>query len=504
MHQQSLFECDDAGKSKRYVFSGPEILIIRTRTNDQKKFVNTKNVVWRWEDGGVSFSFDWSENGQDSPSIEVAKGFLAYSLEKFAPMTAAGCGRMLRKLFRSTLAEAFPWSQSELLAFAASLSDKRVLVSFRQLYLWGVNQCIEGFSKENHLLLKEITSKTKNSPYDRIFLAQTGVSLEEEARLVSRINEESSIEHGWSAHQANIILQLCFELGPRAIQLHSLDVSDFEELITEDGERYYTIWLPMAKKRGQRRPLRRPRKVTKSLGDKLRLHSAFIKKQFDCDALFVSGRGKRLASTELIEILKMELTQAGVNLPGQVTMLLRHHLGQGLADQGAPLAVIAELLGHNSTVPARAYVSATPNIAQIKAKALGKSTIYRKIMNSLLTGKISAQDKFPIGRHVRGIVETQYVGDIGACALPAHTACPYNPVYACYTCKKFHPFADGRHEKVLAALQNESQKFIDAAERYGDGVQHNRAVTQHELTIRAVNETILRCADYLNESEKHE
>lgn len=50
--------------------------------------------------------------------------------------------------------------------------------------------------------------------------------------------------------------------------------------------------------------------------------------------------------------------------------------------------MIAELLGHNSTVAARAYVTATPNIARIKEKALGKSPAYQRIMRSLLTGEV--------------------------------------------------------------------------------------------------------------------
>lgn len=83
------------------------------------------------------------------------------------------------------------------------------------------------------------------------------------------------------------------------------------------------------------------------------------------------------------------------------------------------------------------------------------------------------------------MIDTQYIGGIGACALRVHTHCPYNPVYACYTCKKFHPSADGRHEQVKEALQREAQRFIDIAEQAGDLI-HNRPLAQHQTTMSRV------------------
>lgn len=72
----------------------------------------------------------------------------------------------------------------------------------------------------------------------------------------------------WEEVQFNILLHLGFELAPRSIQFHSLDIADFEFIESTSHEKYYTLWLPMAKKVGQRRPERRPRKITTSLGEK--------------------------------------------------------------------------------------------------------------------------------------------------------------------------------------------------------------------------------------------
>ena len=357
-----------------------------------------------------------------------------------------------------------------------------------------------GFDKETYLALKEIKT-SRVDPYERIFLSQSGLALDEEIRLLRRIERDIQTKD-WSEAQLNMMLHLSFELGPRSIQFHSLDIADFELIESADHERYYTLWLPMAKKVGQRRPERRPRKITTRLGEKISQHISEMRRRFgcDCEPLFVSPNGRRMSVTEIGVGLKHELCEAGVDKPNQVTMLLRHHLGQGLADQGTPADMIAELLGHNSTVAARAYVTATPNIARIKEKALGKSPAYQRIMRSLLTGEVVQRRDTAAERAIRGVIDTQYIGDIGACALPVHTHCPYNPVYACYTCKKFHPFADGRHEQVKEALQREAQRFIDIAEQAGDLI-HNRPLAQHQTTILAVSATIERCRQHTEDTE---
>ena len=359
---------------------------------------------------------------------------------------------------------------------------------------------INGFDPATYLKIKEVKSD-RVDPYARIFLSQSGLELDEEIRLLKRIERELKYD-SWVDVQFNIVLHLGFEIAPRSIQIHSLDIADFEFIESAGHEKYYTLWLPMAKKVGQRRPERRPRKITTRLGEKISRHVLEIQRRFgsDCEPLFVNPCGRRLSVIEIGTGLKYELREAGIDRPNQVSMLLRHHLGQGLADQGTPADMIAELLGHNSTVAARAYVTATPNIARIKEKALGESPAYQRIMRSLLTGKIVQRRDAAPEAAVRGVIDTQYIGDIGACALPVHTHCPYNPIYACYTCKKFHPFADGRHEQVKDALQREAQRFIDMAEQAGD-LSHNRPLAQHQTTILAVSATIERCRQHTEGAE---
>jgi site-specific recombinase XerD len=472
-----------------YVFEGPAQVAIRTRTNDQP----TRLSVWTWYDGGTAMKIDWAALHLNPNLMQIAKAFVAYALEKYAPVTAFKASGVFGRLAESDISAKFPWTRLEVVTTISTWAQFREsTIFFRTFYRWGLNRGVLGFDKETYLALKEIKT-SRLDPYERIFLSQSGLAPDEEIRLLQRIERDIQTKD-WSEAQLNMMLHLSFELGPRSIQFHSLDIADFEFIESADHERYYTLWLPMAKKVGQRRPERRPRKITTRLGEKISQHVAEMRRRFggDCEPLLVSPNGRRMSVTEIGVSLKHELCKAGINKPNQVTMLLRHHLGQGLADQGTPADMIAELLGHNSTVAARAYVTATPNIARIKEKALGKSPAYQRIMRSLLTGEIVQRRDTVPERAIRGVIDTQYIGDIGACALPVHTHCPYNPVYACYTCKKFHPFADGRHEQVKEALQREAQRFIDMAEQAGDLI-HNRPLAQHQTTILAVSATIERC-----------
>lgn len=479
-----------------YVFEGPAQVAIRTRTNDQPKYVDTRLPVWTWYDGGLAITIDWAALQFSSELMATSKSFMAYVLEKYAPRTAKMFANSLQALSRTKLANSLLWDRSLLLIVLEDLKKSRHdLVGFRRFYRWAVDRGIQGFDLNTYLIIKD-TKSARVDPYARIFLSHSGLELDEEIRLLKRIERELSSD-SWDELQFNIVLHLGFELAPRSIQFHSLDITDFEFVESADHEKYYTLWLPMAKKVGQRRPERRPRKITTRLGEKISRHVAEIQRRFghDCEPLLVSPRGRRLSVSEIGLGLKRELLEAGIEKPNQVSMLLRHHLGQGLADQGTPADMIAELLGHNSTVAARAYVTATPNIARIKERALGKSPSYQRIMRSLLTGEVVQRRDTAAERAIRGVIDMQYIGDIGACALPVHTHCPYNPVYACYTCKKFHPFTDGRHEQVKEALQREAQRFIDMAEQAGDLI-HNRPLAQHQTTILAVSATIERCRQH--------
>jgi len=282
---------------------------------------------------------------------------------------------------------------------------------------------------------------------------------------------------------------LAFELAPRASQIHALNPSDLEMWnASPPGDTFYSLWLPMSKKNGAAPIERRPRKISAQLGKKI--DKLIELNRAGCPGIFSSLTGVRLPAPEISGIVIDSLKTLGLSLKADLTQL-RHHLAQSLADQGASAEVIAELMGHNSTVPARAYIAATPKIAEIKTRALGKNQTYQMISDMLMTGEVVDRNGIAKNRWVKGMVGSQYIGGIGSCGLPENTACPKNPVYSCYTCPKFHPFIDGPHEEVKTSLQKQAQFFIDTAEK-GIAIEHNRPITQLERTIQAVEYVIDR------------
>lgn len=477
-----------------YQFNNPGKIRIRQRTPDQPAFMDISGEVWQTIDGGIKFRINWNKLPIIHPVKEFLKGYLAHRLSKQSVHgTFSNDVSLIKKLSKSPLAGHFPWSKIDLLTFIGSFSQKNEasrIYSFNSLYRWCTEQTIEGFSSEILLSLSEHKIKPKK-PYEKVFLSQVYLTNEQEHLILGAINEPFNRSRYYKVLD-NAILQLCYELAPRPIQLYMLDVSDFNAITSPAGEIYYSLNLPMAKKRSNDKIEKRPRQISKQLGEKIsQLLEAAIDKS-PCSPLFKLNPNSngRISSRVFSDTISLQLQLLGIYSDKSAT-LLRHHLAQSLADQGASAETIAEILGHNSTLPARAYITATPKIAEIKTRALGKNGTYLNIMKMLVTGEIIDRDNASKERFVQGMVGSQYIGGIGTCGLPENTACPKNPVYACYTCHKFHPFRDGAHEVVKLQLQSQVQLFVDVAEKSRQ-LGNNRAVLQLEKTIEAVDNVIER------------
>ncbi|WP_130904836.1 MULTISPECIES: hypothetical protein [unclassified Pseudomonas] len=106
---------------------------------------NTRLNVWTWYDGGVALKIDWAELDLTPEFNEIAKGFMAYALEKYAPQTAFMFVRSLAYLSGTNLARHFPWDHQNLIAQLDGFKRSRHnLIGFRRLYRWGVdrNRCL--------------------------------------------------------------------------------------------------------------------------------------------------------------------------------------------------------------------------------------------------------------------------------------------------------------------------------------------------------------------------
>lgn len=132
-----------------YLFQGPAQVAIRTRTNDQPRYVETRLKVWTWYDGGLAMKIDWTALQLNSELIEIGKGFMAYALEKYAPRTAVMFADTLRFLSSTNLATGLPWDTDQLvtaLEGVKGLEFPRVMVILSDKeaagFLWSYDKAL--------------------------------------------------------------------------------------------------------------------------------------------------------------------------------------------------------------------------------------------------------------------------------------------------------------------------------------------------------------------------
>lgn len=477
--------------SLNYVFHNPGFVNISQRTKEENAIVKTNSEVWSWKDLGKRHTIDWNKLNLRNNFLEVAKGFVFYRLSSVSSASAYRSNKFFKFLSKNKYDISFPWSDDIICEIISKIIiDRAQFLLLRTFYSWGLKSNINGFNDDVLLVLSE-TKAPEYKPYKNIFLNPSYLNSKDEILILNYITKTYNSED-YNSLLENVILHILFELAPRPSQLYCLDIVDLEKTSNSSmSEHYYSLNLTMTKKIKSSRPEKRIRKISSILGNKIERLISLNRTTFDDSnlALFKDiNTGNRLSSVTISEIVVKQCSTLELSQKADAT-LFRHHLAQSLADQGASAETISEILGHNSTLPARAYIASTPSIGATKSKALGNNETYKELNAMFLTGEIIERRKAAKERWVNGMVGTQYIGGIGSCGLTENTACPKNPVYSCYTCSKFHPFIDGSHEKVKINLQKQAQFFVDIAEK-GLDLEHNRPVIQLERTIEAVENVL--------------
>jgi hypothetical protein len=290
------------------------------------------------------------------------------------------------------------------------------------------------------------------------------------------------------------LMLMAFEIAPRPMQIY---MSERNHLVGQEG--YFSMRFIRNKNRHYGEVFTTQRAISVRLGLAMRRLERLSQLLFghlgDSKApCFLDADGKRMPSKAISvavsKALRLIFNSDSLDVAGATTVF-RHHLGQSLADQGAPPAVIADRLGHSTEAAARAYIAATPNIAKIKTRALGNNETYKYLIAALMTGSIMRREEVEdAAAMVRGTVGVQYIEGIGMCDVKGH--CHSNPVLACYTCRKFHPFVDGPHDRVIEALQAHVITFLEGAA----DIQHSRPITQLELAIESARAISEECKRY--------
>lgn len=216
--------------------------------------------------------------------------------------------------------------------------------------------------------------------------------------------------------------------------------------------------------------------------------------------LFQSANTVSLVNSAIRNALKLicppetqQLIDKGELIPPAITSTdFRHNLGHTLAMRGASAEEIAYILGHSSTVAARHYILATPELADIKARTLGINPVYQDIIAMMITGEVTKHERWK-SDIVAGSVNCNFHIGIGGCAKNGEP-CHLSPVRACYGCQDFHPFADADHISVLNDVQAELEQLSTLSD--ATGAPRSPIVAIHEQTKFEVISVIARCKLY--------
>lgn len=173
----------------------------------------------------------------------------------------------------------------------------------------------------------------------------------------------------------------------------------------------------------------------------------------------------------------------------------RHHVGFSMALSGASAEEIAYILGHSSVVAARHYILSSPDLAEIRAQALGRNSLYQQMIAMLLTGRLVNKNNWS-GKKVLGNIREKIIFDIGGCAYK--DTCLFQPVRNCYGCMYFHPFIDGDHHSVLMSIQDEINQLVKMSDSLGNS--KNPLINIHLSTKFEIESVINRCKMYQENS----
>jgi hypothetical protein len=297
--------------------------------------------------------------------------------------------------------------------------------------------------------------------------------------------KRAALLRNWYKLQTNIITHINYALGARPDQIEGVNEGGFGVEKSENGVAFYRIALPR-RKQGTAAPEYRSRPIPDHLGQKieqlLRMKHELFGDHGPLSPLFVMIDGARMRRAEMM----IRKYLASIDLNGRNAMSLRHNVGQRMADEGWPAAVIKEVLDHSTLRAVRFYVEASLKMSEFMDKALANHEDYADLYGKLHgTIKIvKPEDVRPSDSVVIPIINRQILSGIGLCGR-GDKPCGDDPGISCYGCKSFQPFDEiGIHLKAEAALLSEIQEFVDISR---DGGFPSQQAFVHRDSLAAIH-----------------
>ncbi|MEN8415935.1 site-specific integrase [Acinetobacter radioresistens] len=491
----------------------PTIIKFHRADKFDSKFIQTSNEVWAFTYSGERIQLNFSK--LLSFEIKLVKYFLANFIQTNTPSSLDVIFHAfiyaIKFLKRNQLTLNFHNLKSVLLNLA-KINNHTYFYNLKFLVKLLFLEGFHGFDINQEYELeflerpKAFNSKLYYQQYEDpidypiITMIQQGFS-----KLNHNIvNSNKDIDNQTLLYSS--ILGLIYVTGLRPVQLAKLSAEDIKIDTTRTTDQFhrYSILIPYAKQARyvhEKIAIKLPEEVAEII-------QAYIQrfKLNPKDKLFEMGAYSahfclKAINTQLFDF-SPEIYRKAV-LSGEIIRQnysfsdFRHHVGYSLAMAGSSAEEIAYILGHSSVVTARHYIFSTPELAQIRAQALGKNSLYKQMIAMLLTGRLVYKKDW-LQKKVLGNIGSKIHYDIGGCSY--EDKCLFQPVRNCYGCMYFHPFIDANHNHVLESIQSEINDLIKLSD--GIGVSRNPLIRVHESTKFEIESVIARCA--LQKDDIHE
>ncbi|WP_241315930.1 superinfection immunity protein [Chryseobacterium arthrosphaerae] len=345
-----------------YKFEATRDLYIRNVPDEIDNKCYTQGEIWQWPHASYIYTLDWREFKLARELKELLKGYLFHRLQTKSTGSIASLDLPLISYLSKNIGV---YSGAHCIdKILKNLKDERVIRSLKFFYKWCMDQDIIDFNEETYKKISSIKLKCE-PPYKKIYLRQNYIK-DSEIKAISKkleptVNEFITINN----LQSRVLLRICMELAPRPSQIYALNNNDLI-VFNDKNRKYFALQLPMVKKMNQKTNGYRIRAISQLLASEIEL---LVRKnnRYKVNSLFVSTHSQRRTITSLIDMIKNS------NKSGLTSTDFRHYLAQSLADQGASIEVIADILGHNSTFAARA-------LTFLFAKAQPDGSLFLKII----------------------------------------------------------------------------------------------------------------------------
>lgn len=483
----------------------PKVVKFLVADKFDDKFINSTNNIWKFYYSGQKENLDFSSFSEDETTL--AKFFLIAFIQKNTPSFLSrkiyAFIFLINHLKNNNLNLNYETLKQLLIEIAPQENHHNTYAHIKFLLRLLILEGFPNFDIEDDFELEFIPRpKSFNS---NLFYQEYEDTID--SPLISMIQQgfiklNQAIKDDFQSVDKQTllyssILGLVYVTGLRPVQLAKLSVQDIKVDTTRTIDQFhrYSVLIPYAKQARyvhEKIAVKLPEEVAEIIIAYIKRYNLSSK-----DKLFNLGENSarfcsEAINTQLFDFAPKayrEAVRAGEMLKQKYSFSdFRHHVGYSLAMAGSSAEEIAYILGHSSVVTARHYIFSTPQLAQIRAQALGRNSLYKHMIAMLLTGRLVYKQEWK-HKKVMGNIGHKIHYDIGGCSY--NDKCLFQPVRNCYGCIYFHPFIDANHTNVLESIQCEINDLIRLSD--GIGVSRNPLIRVHESTKFEIESVIVRC-----------